>query len=375
MRLSRILMYQIALEVSTYTVLGFTAATAILLGQNMVRRLDALTAIGLTNDDLHTIISALVLTLAPYALPIALLFGCLLTMRRMGSDGETLVMQASGMGVGSFLLPITVIGLLTSLVSGYLMISVEHNARLQILDVIKQIAMRGGRLEPGQIRGINYRQIYVEERNRLGELKGVMIIDHSRRSGLIEIFAEYGRVFFDDSTHFLHFELKNGDIHFPKAGGRHDMDSRLSFDDFDYSFDISEIIGRDFSATRPRQMSLSQLTDFQERIQAGKDLGDLHERDPIEYSIERQRRFAFSTASLIFAVLSVALGRYSIRGGRASGIALCIAIAGGYYLAFMLSVSLAQNRILPPSISLWLPNIVYAGLALSLIFKNEKSAP
>ncbi len=368
-------MYQIALEVSTYTVLGFTAATAILLGQNMVRRLDALTAIGLTNDDLHTIISALVLTLAPYALPIALLFGCLLTMRRMGSDGETLVMQASGMGVGSFLLPITVIGLLTSLVSGYLMISVEHNARLQILDVIKQIAMRGGRLEPGQIRGINYRQIYVEERNRLGELKGVMIIDHSRRSGLIEIFAEYGRVFFDDSTHFLHFELKNGDIHFPKAGGRHDMDSRLSFDDFDYSFDISEIIGRDFSATRPRQMSLSQLTDFQERIQAGEDLGDLHERDPIEYSIERQRRFAFSTASLIFAVLSVALGRYSIRGGRASGIALCIAIAGGYYLAFMLSVSLAQNRILPPSISLWLPNIVYAGLALSLIFKNEKSAP
>ena len=68
-------MRQILVETGTYTVLAFTAVVLTLLGQNLIRRMDALTTIGLTPADLGVVVNSLVIMLTPYAIPIAFLFG------------------------------------------------------------------------------------------------------------------------------------------------------------------------------------------------------------------------------------------------------------------------------------------------------------
>ena len=147
MRLSRILMRQILVETGTYTVLAFTAVVLTLLGQNLIRRMDALTTIGLTPADLGVVVNSLVIMLTPYAIPIAFLFGCLVCLRRMAADGEILAMRTNGVGSTTLLVPTTALGLIISLLCGYLMLFAEFDSRRQLLTVFKQAAMRGGGLE------------------------------------------------------------------------------------------------------------------------------------------------------------------------------------------------------------------------------------
>ena len=377
MRLSRILMRQIVTETSTYTVLAFTAVVLTLLGQNLIRRMDALTTIGLTSADLLVVVGSLVVMLTPYAVPIAFLFGCLVCLRRMAADGEILAMRTNGMGSITLLIPTIVLGLIISLLCGYLMLFAEFDSRRQLVTVFKQAAIRGGGLEAGAFRNLGHKIVYVDDHNREGELEGVMIVDYSNPEMLIRVFAETGTVSFDDSTQLLHFELRNGDVQLQQAGQGRDKFRRLAFEDFDFPYDISHLLGSAFAPNRPRQMSLEELANVIELAKREKleDIHTLHENDPSEYAIERQRRFTLPLVPLLFALIAVPLGQRVSRGGRAWGVVLCIAVVAVYYVTVIGSESLVRADFLPAQIALWIPNGLLASLATLMIIRDETAAP
>ena len=377
MRLSRILMRQILVETSTYTVLAFTAVVLTLLGQNLIRRMDALTTIGLTSADLLVVISSLITMLTPYAVPIAFLFGCLVCLRRMAADGEILAMQTNGIGSATLLVPTVALGLAISLLCGYLMLFAEFDSRRQMVTVFKQAALRGGGLGAGEFRNVGHKIVYVDDHNREGELEGVMIVDYSNPQMLIRVFAETGIVYFDDSTQLLHFKLRNGDVQLQEAGQGKEKFRRMAFDDFDFPYDISHLLGDSFAPSRPRQMSMQELTNVIELAQS-EDLDTihtLHEKDPAAYAIERERRFTLPLVPLLFALFAVPLGQRVSGGGRAWGVVLCIVVVALYYLAVIGSESLVRVDLLPAQIALWIPNVLLAGLAAFMIIRDETVAP
>jgi len=370
-------MRQIAIETGSYTILGFTAVVLTLLGQNLIRRLDALTTFGLTAADLSVVIRSLFAMLVPYAIPIAFLFGCLVCLRRMAADGEILAMRVNGFGSGTLLLPTAALGLCISLLCGYLMFYVEFDARRQLVTLFKQATIRGGSLVAGDFRNLGHKIVFVNNHNREGDLEGVMIVDYGNPKLLVRVYAETGELYFDEPTQLLHFKLRNGDVHFHQPGQAIEETRRLAFEEFDFPYDISNLLGSAFAANRPRQMSLEELAAVIEMAKSRKleDVSSLHENDPSAYAIERQRRFSLPWVPLLFALIAVPLGQQASRGGRAWGAILCVAVVALYYAAVAASESLVRMDLMPVQIALWIPNIMLGSLATFMIIRDETSVP
>ncbi len=364
MRIARTLSGQVVRETLLYSTLGFLAILALLTSQNLVRRLDELTMIGFEPGDFWIVLRSLLPMLATYATPVAFLLGVMLTLRRMSTDHEVLAMRSCGLGLASLLVPILALGVVISGLTLYLMTSVEHAARNDLVNVFKRTATKGGILEPGRFRMIGPRMFFVEGRDRDNRLEGVMIDDHSNGARPLRIFAERGQLSFDADRNTLRFVLEQGDVHFRPTRAEPDTYRRMSFDRFDYTFDISTLLGDAFSATRPRQMSIPELDAIIERADAGDPLDGLDERDPVAYRLERARRFALPMAPLLFGLIALPLGVREARGGRAWGVLLCIAIVLAYYALLAGGQQAARQQLADPTLCLWLPNVLFGAITL-----------
>ena len=82
--------------------------------------------------------------------------------------------------------------------------------------------------------------------------------------------------------------------------------------------------------------------------------------------IENQRRLALPFSALILTVIGVSLSSRKKRGGTGWNIAVGIALAFSYILFLRFSEMFVYTDTLPPGIALWLPNIIYAGIAVYL---------
>ncbi len=369
MRVPRILALQFTREVLLYAALGFAAVVILLISQNLVRRLDQLTMGGLTPGDFLSVVGALLPMLAAYAAPIALVFGTLLALQRMSSDGEVLAMQSSGIGLAPLAVPAIVLGVAASLLCGWLIVSVEHQARSEMVRVFKRTAAKGGIFEPGRFRVISDRIVFIDGRDRRGGLEGVMIADYSNHGRLLRIFAERGRLVFDEASDRLRFELWNGDIHIVASGASPLEDRRLAFEELAYAFDVSTLLGRAFSPVRPRQMNLDELRGVLARAETGDALFGLDQRDPIEYALEIQRRLALPLAPLLFVVAAVPLGLRVRAAGRAWGVVLCALLVGGYYALIGSGQMLARAEWIGPVAALWWPTLIFGAAGTTLLVR------
>ncbi|MEN8185290.1 MAG: LptF/LptG family permease, partial [Myxococcota bacterium] len=77
MRASRILWRYILGEILSYAAIGFLAVAAILVSQNLLRRLDELASVGFAASDLLAVLACVFGMLASYTVPVAFLFGTL----------------------------------------------------------------------------------------------------------------------------------------------------------------------------------------------------------------------------------------------------------------------------------------------------------
>jgi len=89
--------------------------------------------------------------------------------------------------------------------------------------------------------------------------------------------------------------------------------------------------------------------------------------DPTRYLAQMHSRISLPFASLIMAFLGIP---FALRGGRSSGIALGIAISLGigfsYFIINSTVLSFGQAGVLPPLISAWAANLIFAALGMWL---------
>ena len=375
MRFPRTLSLQVTGEIATYTALGFLAILTVLVSQNLVRRLDSLMMVGLSASDFLRVLRCLLPMLASYAAPLAFLLGALLTMRRMSMDREILAIRSCGLGLRCLLVPTLGLGLLASLLSAYLMISLEHRARRQMLSIFKSAAVKGGILEPGRFRMIGHRMFIVEGRDRENRLEGIMIVDQTDPNRPMRIFAERGQLSFDEETDLLLFRLERGDVHLRPDPKQPERYRRLAFDRLDYAFDVGTLLGGGFAPLRPKEMTLAEIREIQARVAGGDTLHGLHQRNPMDYELEVQRRFALPAAPLLFAMLAVPMGLRVSGSGRAWGVIQCFLVAFSYYAALAAGQFAARDGWLAPVVALWLPNVVFGALGIGLLVRDSRGRP
>ena len=82
--------------------------------------------------------------------------------------------------------------------------------------------------------------------------------------------------------------------------------------------------------------------------------------------IEKHTRFAMPFSAFILTIIGVSLSSKKRRGGIGINIGIGIALSFSYILFLRFSQMFVHTGSLPPSIALWLPNVIFAVIAVFL---------
>ena len=90
------------------------------------------------------------------------------------------------------------------------------------------------------------------------------------------------------------------------------------------------------------------------------------------YEVELYRRTSEPITIIILTIIGVAIAARKVRGGIGLHLAIGIAIGAVFIFLSKFSVTFAVNNTLPPMIGVWMPNIVFAGVAAYLMSKAQR---
>lgn len=155
-----------------------------------------------------------------------------------------------------------------------------------------------------------------------------------------------------DST-FCGWRLKNYFIREYDAGLEDRIRSGRQLDTV-----ISLNIG-DFKKTRKYEIQLNRK-ELNEYIATKEMRGDADIKPAL---IEKHTRYAMPFSAFILTIIGVALSSRKRRGGIGWNLALGIALSFSYILFQKFSMMFVFTDTMPAWIALWIPNIIYAGIA------------
>ncbi|MDR2936313.1 MAG: LptF/LptG family permease [Rikenellaceae bacterium] len=90
------------------------------------------------------------------------------------------------------------------------------------------------------------------------------------------------------------------------------------------------------------------------------------------FEVERYNRVAYPVATFVLTLIGVSLSSRKVRGGAGLHIGIGITLCFSYILFMKFAEEFAKGGILPAVISIWIPNMIYAFIALYLYRKAPK---
>ena len=107
-------------------------------------------------------------------------------------------------------------------------------------------------------------------------------------------------------------------------------------------------------------MSYKELNEF---IQLSRMQGEVN---LVAYEIEKYKRIANPFSTFILTLIGVAVSSKKARGGIGVQLGVGLAASFGYILFMQFSSQFAIGGSLPPVVAVWIPNIIFAGVAIVL---------
>lgn len=124
----------------------------------------------------------------------------------------------------------------------------------------------------------------------------------------------------------------------------------------------------DFLISRDQQETLT-LSELSEYIDKQKKRGFANIK---EFEVEYHRRIAASFASFILTAIGLSLSSRKVKGGMGLYLGIGLALSFSYILFQTVSSTFAINGNAPPAIAVWIPNILYAMIAIVLYIRAPK---
>lgn len=128
------------------------------------------------------------------------------------------------------------------------------------------------------------------------------------------------------------------------------------------------IIPSDFmiSTYDAEQMTTPQLKTYINR-QKKRGIGNIQ-----LFEIEYHKRYAMALAAFILTIIGVSISSRKVKGGMGFNIGMGMLLSFSYILFMQVSSSFAISGLVSPFIAVWIPNIVYAGIAAYLYTKAPR---
>lgn len=91
-----------------------------------------------------------------------------------------------------------------------------------------------------------------------------------------------------------------------------------------------------------------------------------------EFEIEYHKRIAMSFASFILTIIGVSLSSRKVKGGMGLHLGIGLALSFSYIMFQTITSTFAVNGNMPPWLAVWIPNLIYSGIAFYLYVKAPK---
>lgn len=125
---------------------------------------------------------------------------------------------------------------------------------------------------------------------------------------------------------------------------------------------------RDFliSENDHEQLTTPQLDEYIER-QRERGVGNIQ-----TFEIEHHRRIAMTAAAFILTIIGMSLSSRKVKGGIGLNIGVGLVLSFSYILFMTITQTFALSDLTSPMVAMWIPNIIYAIIAIILYVKASR---
>ena len=362
------------------------AFTGILLTVRILKFANLIINKGVEASQIGMVFISLLPTFLEIAIPMAMLLGVMLAFARLSGDSELIVIRASGVGLQKLIKAVAIFGLIGTIVSLYVSVSLRPWGFQTLSQTLFEIARSKSTsgLSEGVFNELGMLTLYTDSIDySTGDLKKVLIDDKRNKDSRSVITAKTGVILSNPENRTITIYLKNGQIH-------ESLDAKYSITSFDSNslvMNSEDLYNPDAKQGERRSRELymheirEHLSHIEEQIKLknssrpfteetakkeDKKLASLTTKEleskATGLMIERGRRYSMPFASLALALLAMPLGvqppRTQKTWGAGLSLTMGLVVFVIYYGFLSIGIALAESGTLPIFVALWLPNII-----------------
>ena len=294
------------------------------------------------------------------SLPIAALLGSLFALTSLSRQNEITAMKATGISLYRILTPILLCAFAVSVLAFFFTDRVVPTATYrynQISDEIKSYHRNDGSRRQVLLQDTGeqlvYARSYDARHQRADEVSWERLADNVPMERIVARRMEWRK----NTWHLL------SGRHFSFAA-----DGTIETSSFD-TLALPSLSLRPIDFTRqqkaPEEMNYAELANYIERA-------TLNGEDATRQQVDLHLKIAFPLTSFIIIALGATLGANARRTGLANSFGLGVLLCFAYYSCVKAGQALGWNQFLDPWLGAWLANLIFAGLALTLLWRAHK---
>ncbi len=294
--------------------------------------------------------------------PMAMLFGTLLTMQRLSGESEITAMMAGGISLQRIIVPLAIVGLIVSLVSLLLqeeLVPLANDRAAYIREaVIEHLSPAASNLTvvtplPGGGKQVTIAGALDPQTQ---SLMNVTVLSYDSHSHLAEMIVSE-RARYEASN----WTFQNASTYqFSPAG-----DLTTSGFSSTLSVDIGEkpnqVAKRNFSTQDPENLSRAEIA-------SALATGALSDAQRNQFKATYEAKLARPFSALVFVLFAAPLGLRRVRGGGTPlGFGLAVVIVFVYYVITTLFLSIGSASTWLAGVAAWTPIVIFGAIGVWLL--------
>jgi LPS export ABC transporter permease LptG/LPS export ABC transporter permease LptF len=316
------------------------------------------------------------IALLPQALaitiPMAFLLGLLIAFGRLSADSEWVALQACGVSLLRLLRPVGLLAFMTWAATSWMIIVALPWGNQTFIEIRYNILASWAESE------VKPRVFFEDYPNLVLYVRDV----HPGVAGWSDVFvaktdtgpqpeiylARHGRMVVDRARRTVTMVLEDGTQHIATADAAKKEEYRVNkFGTLVVGLDPSAVFPSGGPVRGENELTIAEL---HARIAEMRRQG----QSPHNYIIALQQKYSIPMACLVFAVIGLAVGVSSARGGKLASFVVGIAVIFVYYVILYGGRAMAKGGVIDAWLAPWLPNIVLGVAGLALLAWRTRSA-
>jgi LPS export ABC transporter permease LptF/LPS export ABC transporter permease LptG len=353
----RIIERHICRSILSHGLLGLAVFTFIFFVPQMARLMELVARHAASPAEIAKLVLCAFPGVLTFTIPIGLLIGILIGLGALSADSELIAMNALGLGFRRLLIPVGELAAAATAATlcMTLWLAPISIARSRAISELLRTGQASFQIQPRVFdERFPHRVLYVQDVSAAAtHWRGIFLAESDSENVARLTMAREAIVIADREQGKLELHLRDGSMHESSAGQAGNY-SLTAFGQRDLSIAVA-----DFAA--PRTLPA---------VNAQRPLGELLAQggdDGLAARIELNRRLAFPSACLAFALMAVPLAARPRRGSRAGGFLLALLLVCGYYVIFTVGAGLARDGLIPVWLGIWAANIAAGAAGLLLL--------